>query len=239
MNDSLPYPELDENGKVICQICGKSFFVISPRHLNKHSINTEQYKLRFPTARLSSEQFKTKQKYVQTDVFKNKLKNKKIIEEDLDDYKDTISDFIPEKPKEEKIINKDNIKSKKVEIEELSEIELSGNVIEKKKKKIFQFLKTILSSVQQDYLIRLIEPNSKALVGEFITDFADPILKIDIEFPDVFWHNESIYVNPNRDITISEYGWLIIKVNGLSPSLERIKTVLKSNGVLVKNENIL
>jgi uncharacterized Zn finger protein (UPF0148 family) len=36
----LLYPLFDEKGKVVCQICGKSFLVISPTHLSiKHKIS--------------------------------------------------------------------------------------------------------------------------------------------------------------------------------------------------------
>jgi len=38
MNNELQYPEFDDKGKVICQVCGKSYQVISPRHLNLHKI---------------------------------------------------------------------------------------------------------------------------------------------------------------------------------------------------------
>ena len=47
--EEYSYPLFDENGKVNCQICGKPFMVISPRHLSgKHKIQYGEYKLRFP-----------------------------------------------------------------------------------------------------------------------------------------------------------------------------------------------
>ena len=62
--EEYPYPLFDENEKVICQLCGKPFMVISPRHLSgKHEIKYSEYKLRFPDAPLSSAEFTAKSKY--------------------------------------------------------------------------------------------------------------------------------------------------------------------------------
>ena len=63
MNEELQYPDFDDKGKVVCQICGKSFQVISPRHLALHKIQYADYTKRYPTASLSSEQFVIKSKY--------------------------------------------------------------------------------------------------------------------------------------------------------------------------------
>ena len=64
MNEEYPYPLLNkEDGKVSCQLCGKSFLVITPRHLSTHNVTYSEYKMRFPNAPLSCEEFAIRGKY--------------------------------------------------------------------------------------------------------------------------------------------------------------------------------
>lgn len=37
----------DEDGKVICQVCKKSFHFITPRHLNLHNMTSNEYKEKY------------------------------------------------------------------------------------------------------------------------------------------------------------------------------------------------
>ena len=62
-SEDYTYPLMDGDGKVICQLCGKSFLVISPKHLGKHDIRYSEYKLRFPDAPLSTSEFAASSKY--------------------------------------------------------------------------------------------------------------------------------------------------------------------------------
>ena len=52
-----PYPFFDEKGKVICQVCGKAYLVISPPHLKTHNLIYSDYTTRFPDAPLSNKEF--------------------------------------------------------------------------------------------------------------------------------------------------------------------------------------
>jgi hypothetical protein len=89
-----------------------------------------------------------------------------------------------------------------------------------KKSKILDHLRTFFSNIQQDYMIKLIDGGGK-LHNEFITDYADPVLKINIEFPDVFWHNQGV-IDLNRDEKMQRYGWKVIKISGNNPTGPKI-----------------
>ena len=58
----LIHPEFDSKGNVVCQICGKSFLVISPMHLKKHNILFNDYVKRYPNAPVSGEEFNKRTK---------------------------------------------------------------------------------------------------------------------------------------------------------------------------------
>jgi uncharacterized Zn finger protein (UPF0148 family) len=77
------YPVFDEKGKIVCQICGKAFQFISPRHLKKHQVTMEQYRKRFPNIPLTTKQFNAKSKYAKyKDLLEVKTEEEQIIEED-------------------------------------------------------------------------------------------------------------------------------------------------------------
>jgi very-short-patch-repair endonuclease len=65
------------------------------------------------------------------------------------------------------------------------------------------------------------------LFFEFISDIADPVLKVNVEFPQAFWHNRGAYEDPLRDIKLEEYGWKVIRINSKSPSLKDIEEAIK------------
>lgn len=190
------YPKVDENGKIICQICGESFSQITPNHLKRHKVDMKTYRMRFPEAPLTTEEFKTKQKYSKTKIFK----------EEKDEY---INPVI------EKIIKE----VKEPEIEEVPEIEyyeetvskIPKNSIKRNKDNILSKLREVFPNMEKDYLIQNIDRNNR-LLYEFITDFADPVLKIDLEFPGMFWHNGGSVVHPSRDLKLKTDHWKVINL---------------------------
>jgi len=212
MSESLPYSKLDENGKVICQICGKSFLVISPKHLMKiHDVTFSQYRSRYPDAPLSSEEFRSRGKFGKLGLFK------KGVQEDVPIIEDIIEDDLDEEP-----------------VKELKKFEVVVNLPEEKqdpisktKRNILKFLKDIFYNIEPNYVIRKFHPDGR-LEYEFITDFADPILKIDFEFPKVFWHNKDRYEDLNRKIKLQSGGWKIIEISSISPSIKDITKVTDS-----------
>ena len=83
------YPFNNEEGKVVCQVCGKAYLIISPRHLGTHKITFSEYKLRFPEAPISCEEFnalgkygKEKNIFVQEELEKIEKESNPIVEKD-------------------------------------------------------------------------------------------------------------------------------------------------------------
>jgi hypothetical protein len=210
--EEYPYPLSDEDGKVICQICGKSFMVISPKHLSgKHDIKYGEYKLRFPDAPLSSAEFTAKSKY-------GKVKG--IFDEGVS------IEELPDVSKEFEGLDDPEIHEEvEIDISKLTEtVRRYKDPMQEKKVKILEHLRTFFSNIQQDYVIQLIDGGGR-LNEEYITDFADPILKVNIEFPNTFWHNQG-RVDLMRDEKMKMYGWKIIYIPGQSPSREKMTEII-------------
>jgi hypothetical protein len=206
-SEDYPYPLMDKDGKLICQLCGESFLVISPKHLGKHDIRYSEYKLRFPDAPLSTSEFAASSRYGRV---KNIFDDEEIIVED--EMENLEEEF--EGMEDPEIVEE-------IDIDKLTQtIHQYKDPMQQRKSKILDHLRSFFSNIQQDYMIQLIDGGG-FLRSEFITDFADPVLKIDIEFPDVFWHNEG-FLDPNRDNKLKVYGWKIITISGNGPSSEKI-----------------
>jgi len=200
---NFPYFE-EKSGKVHCQICGKPYLVISPRHLQSHNIKYSEYKLRFPEAPLSCEEFGVVSKYgKEKDMFSES-------EEIVIDEK-----YLEDEPDVEEIV-----------IESVL-VNSQSEQIDRMKGKVFDHLRSYFSNVKSNYLIRekLIDGR---VIHEFITDFADPVLKIDIECPDTFWHNRDSFIDLTRDQKLKERGWKIITIKGNNPGLEDIERAVKN-----------
>ena len=210
-----PYPYYEEKtGKVNCQICGKPFAIISPRHLKKHKITHSEYKLKFPDAPLANEEFAVKSLYGRhKDMFKGS-------DPEPDDYTLTDENIIGE----EEIVDKEVIKIKEFGTTQKNDTPLDP--VASMKKRIFNHLSMYLHNIRQNYFIE-----EKTLGGltkfHYISDFADPVLKINVEFPDTFWHNQDIFVDPLREEKLKSSGWKVIKIKGNSPSLEKIEKCLQ------------
>ena len=203
-----PHPSFDEKGKVICQICGKPFLVISPRHLSsKHNVKYEDYTKRFPQAPLSSDEFIARGKYGKNkDIFMN---------EGSDD------DFGPEEYVDENVPDIEEL-----QIEKLIKQHVSRSPMETMKSKILDHLRYYFANIKQDYLISQFGVDSR-LKFEFITDFCDPVLKVVIQFPDTFWHNQEAALDPNKNYKLSQYGWKVIEIPSKNPSFETIDEYVK------------
>ena len=188
-----------DNGKVICQVCGKSFIILG-NHIKRHDMTSEEYKEKFPDCPMTSDQFKAKMKYSsnKNDLFDN---SDKIVDEVI----------VDEEPEIEEVI-----------ILEKSKSDL--NVIEQSKEEILDLLSTYFPNVKKDYMITKFFLD-KRIEYEFITDYCDPMLKIVIDFPTAFWHNSDRYLNYNRDHILEQDGWKVIKIN--STSLHDIQKSLR------------
>lgn len=207
----LPYPLNDPTtGKVICQLCGKPFLVISPTHLKKHGISTyEDYTTRFPGAQLSTDEFKKrgsvgrKLKGVSKDLFTEHMNPILNVEEVH------VEDLEPE--------------IEEIDIEQVFQQVTSNDPMKLIKLKVLDQLKINFPNVRENYLINLENPITGDIYKSYITDFADPVMKIDFEFPNSFWHNKDSYPDFLRDENLKNCGWLIVKIDSSTPSIRDIE----------------
>jgi hypothetical protein len=198
----LIHPEFDSKGKVVCQICGKSFLVISPLHLKKHNIIFSDYVKRYPNAPVSSEEFNKRSK--------------------IGRDKDTL--FMEQQEKE--IVQSEvNPEIEELDIEKIMLKEIAENPMKSSKNRILDILRVLYTNVRSDYIIRQFGTDGN-LKFEFVTDFCDPILKIVIQFPDTFWHNQEMYIDLNKKIKLESYGWLYFEIPTDNPSKELIDKYL-------------
>ena len=198
------HPFFDDDGKVICQLCGKSFMVISPKHLSgKHKIKYGEYKLRSPDEQRYPPGCPASRRYGKVKgIFDDDVKVEEM--DDISKEFDGIED--PE-------IHEDM----EVDIAKLTDtIKKFKDPMQEKKTKVLDHLRSYFSNIQQDYLVQLFDGGGK-LNHEYITDFADPILKVNIEFPDVFWHNQG-NIDLTRDEKLKMYGWKVVYIPGNNPT---------------------
>ena len=197
-----PHPFFNEKKKVICQICGKPFLVISPKHLEKHNIKYGDYKKRFPDAPLSTQEFKARGKFGKTKLFEH----------------DEIG--------EEQLVDETEPEVEELDIEKLSKEFKPVTPMEAMKAKIIDHLKLYFANIKKDYLITQYGTD-KRLKFEFITDFCDPILKVVVQFPETFWHNVEAGIDLNKNLKLEQYGWKVIEIPTKNPSFELIDQYLQ------------
>jgi hypothetical protein len=213
-----PHPMFDEQGKVVCQLCGKSYLVISPRHLGTHKIKYDEYKLRFPDAPLSSEEFNASSKYGKEKTL--------FVEKEMDKFED--DEPLPDEKVEEIIVNEDPDIDEEIDLSMLIETDKKENdVMARSKNAILDHLRVYFTNIEKDYLIDQYGTDNK-LKFHFITDFCDPVLKIVIQFPKTFWHNQEIGIDPNKNLKLEQYGWKVIEFNKPNPSLKEITNMIES-----------
>ena len=196
------HPMFDEKGKVVCQICGKSFLVISPRHLGLHNIKYADYTKRYPNAPLSTQEFKARGKYG-----KNKM-------------------FECEEIGDEQLVDECEPEVEELDIEKLAKVQKNMSPMDAMKSRILDHLRLYFANIRKDYLITQMGTDNR-LKFEFITDYCDPILKVVIQFPDTFWHNVEAGIDPNKNLKLSQYGWKVIEIPTPNPSFELIDQYLE------------
>jgi len=203
-----PYPLYDEKGKVLCQICGKPFLVISPRHLVKHNIKHPDYVKRFPDAPLSNQEFAARGKFGKNkDMFIHPENEEPIIGEDI----------LVDEPDVEEMDD----------VEKFMKTEMTAiDPIRSMKIRLRDHLRLYFANIQMDYLIRQFGTD-KNLKLEFITDYCDPVLKVVIQFPDTFWHNHDLCIDLNKTIKLESYGWKVFKIPSNNPSFAQVDEALK------------
>ena len=131
------YPFFNEKGKVLCQVCGKPYLVIAPKHLATHGIVYSEYKLRFPDAPLSCEEFDGRSKYG---------RDKQIfVDETLAKLEDEIE--VLEEPEIEE----------EIDIEEIliKDCIQSTDVFSVAKNKFLEHLRSFFTNIRKDYMIQI------------------------------------------------------------------------------------
>jgi len=195
---SYPYT-LMRKGKVVCQICGKELLIISPTHLKKHNLTVEQYQKRFPNAPSTSE------------IFNERSGRGKV--------------YIPPPLKEENPVVDVNA-IEELDIEEILKQEAKIDPVRAMKNRVLDQLKMHFNNIVKDHLVTQYG-QQYSYQFEFITDFCDPVLRLIIDFPDVFWHNKEAYPDPNKKHKLESSGWKIVEIKKQNPSYEDIEEAIR------------
>ncbi|HKJ81508.1 MAG TPA: MucR family transcriptional regulator, partial [Ignavibacteriaceae bacterium] len=207
-----PHPFFDENGKIFCQECGKTYLVMSPRHIQKHDMSFKEYRDKYPEAPVSSKEFDSKSKYGK----EKQIFAKQILDE-FDNY---------EKIEEVEVFEDPDVNE--LAIDEIYSDEAgSTDICDTSKNKILDHLRYFFTDIKKDYTIAIHSP-TQHLLFETISDFADPYNKINIEFPKCFWHNQDEYTLENRKRILEQYGWKVIIVKSHAPTFKIIRTTLEA-----------
>jgi hypothetical protein len=210
----LPFTPYDENGKVICQLCGKPFIVITPSHLKKvHSVTYDQYRARFGE-HLSSNEFTSKIKYGR--------------------MKDLLTTSESDIGEDIRIVDEPVVEENFDIGEILNPTVKDGDPITKMRKPYLDHLRIQFSNMQVNYVIQEFTLGGH-LKYSYITDFCDPVLKIIVDFPSTFWHNVDIYRDLTKNRKLEEDKWMIITVPGRSPSLAEVSACIEKS-VLTKRK---
>jgi len=210
----MSYDSFDEKGRVICQICGKSYKLLAHAHMKMHGIKMEEYREQFPEHPVSSKEFRVSQKFRTADIFKAEEEVKPISEEDLallneEDKLNVTEDELVDasKPIDEPVVKK-----------QLSRMLQNKN-------DLFDYLKVAYPGLQLHFII-----SKHALSGleeyRFITDMADPITRTVLDFTEATWHTAPLRPNKHQDSILTKDGWTIIKIEGQYPSITDVKKKL-------------
>lgn len=224
-----------------CEICGQELKILSGHHLKKHKISYNEYVKKY----FGSLENKKRILNSKNEKENNITNDVSIL--NLNEFPDEkiIPDFKIENNDD---INIDNLKVKVEEIfgntnglESIDDPFISkiSNVIKRKnvvyvdprnltspdKIELITYLMNIFSNIENNYFIEKITLTG-FLVYRYVTDIANPTLKIDFEFPNAFWHNQDV---PKivRDPILKRDGWKIINVMSSRPSIEDLEIELK------------
>lgn len=228
MEDLIRDEFQDNDSSICCRICGYQAKIITPSHLKIHSTTMEDYRKTYPNAPVVCED--TKRKLTKTS--KDKAERVKIAKTQ------TILNEIQRSPKIESLpkieIKGDNI-VKKIDNLIICNISSDGEV-SRDKAEILYFLQNRFGGdkVFNNYYVEKMIVN-QYLEYKIITDIAIPSLKIDLEFPNCFWHNSDVRRPKDlRDIVLKRDGWRVIDITNVNPNSEDVKLALD---LILQNKN--
>lgn len=234
--------KVTDKGKVICQICGEEFPIITPSHLkNKHTISLSIYREKFPDCPITSIEYKARQRYLKGNLFSKTDQGPTVDDIDLNKLNLTKTDIvdiekeigIQEKiqdiKKEEKKLrvrrDSEKLIVKEVKVEERDLFPTPK--ISPRKLQILEFLKSVFppNSVINNYMIDKITLAGN-LEYQIITDISIPLKKIDLEFPKTFWHNRGMH-DVYRNLKLERDGWIVIEINKADVNIDDVRTYLE------------
>lgn len=204
-----------EEETVKCLLCGKEFKnCISHQHVFKeHGITLKEYREKFPGSNINTESYRK--------ILSNNMRHKKQIE-----IKDLEKAPILDKTKIPEIKDIDLFKK----VDELRDFTVkSKKYFDNKhssmpddKLQILNFLVSIFSEEIIDSYFVTKFTMTGSVEYMLVTDIAIPSLKIDIEFPNTFWHN---YDRPKeiRDSILINDKWKIININNRIPKISDVE----------------
>lgn len=240
-------------GKIECKECGKEFSMITVKHLRKeHGMTIVEYREKHPDAEIQSEELKIRRKHLRSPIFENELKDDElIIEDDIKNTKPEVTEFSKMKnvfhEKNEDLIKKlektPTVKKTSVPVIEDFDINQSlkfdenykpkfenEEYIDQNKLQILHYLISQFPDLHNNFFV------VKTTLGGFIeynliTDMVILYRKIDLEFPNAFWHNYDI-PKDNRDQKLIKDGWKVINIESRNPTVEDVRSAL-SNANLI------
>lgn len=229
----LKFPVFNEDeSKIYCQVCGKLYKSITQSHLKFHDITPAQYKEMYNTPLFTESQL-NRLSVVNKDKYKHLMKDQenKLPQEELDEIiieEVNISDIVDKMEEISFDQNIEDIKDVKVKVDpSYTKTELAYNIEE-----------TIGNVIaKENYFIEESSgsgafPGTIHLKYSFITDIAIPERKIAFFFPDTYWHNREVAVDPNKYKKLAEDGWKCIVINGNNPNMNQIIEELRKSNII-------
>ena len=228
----MNFPEFSEKGEVICQECGKGFKVLTGTHTRKHNMTIEQYRVKYPGAPTSGKMFSLTMSHAKREIFEEKPDtvpvpsgDDSITDEVLDDEHaptiEEIQSHIKDEDLSDFVMEDEERKTKPIPTKEVQK----GFENLRDKYELYKFLQIKYPFVQNNYMVRKLLLSGH-LEYEIITDMADPINKVDFEFPNAFWHNRMPYIDPHRNLKLERDGWTIVTVNERAPRVKHLQKLI-------------
>lgn len=211
----MGYDKHDEEGRVICQECGNAFNLLAHAHMKKHDMTLSDYKEKYPDFPVSSDKFKTSQRFRTADVFKKEEQPKPISKEELALLDKEDLDKITQSDLEDGILEEDIPVYVKPEDDELLTT----------KEQVADYLKSIYPNLIVNFAIKKFTFHGH-LEYMFSTDMTDVLTRTIFDFPNSPWHTGEYRPTTNKHTILSKDGWKIVSISISSPSINDIKNIL-------------
>ena len=228
-----PYPIMNEDdGRIYCQVCGKTFKSITQSHLKLHNITSDEYKQKYNVP-MVPDGLKNHMRLVNTKKYKDLFKDKenKKSETELDDSIEEIpvDDLLSSQELDEMngISFDQDFKDLKPVNQPINDPMYAKTEIAYNLEELFNGVQCVENYFVEEYTGSHSFTASRHLKYSFVTDIAIPERKVAFFFPDTFWHNREVAPDPNKYTKLKEDGWSVIEVKGNAPNLNQIKEKLR------------